>query len=444
MPRTAPEDLELHYKKLDARYCVTHRPSYSELVTPNGNNQAPVHRWFHFKEAFSCRLLPAVLADLSYRDARINVLDPFAGSCTTGVALGQLTEHGQFATASFTGYETNPFLHLLASAKLGILTDPPAADEVRRFTDEVLRVALTCDPAQRPELSTFQRDAYFNPDRLEALLRLKSSLTHLSADVTVEVARLASVALAASVEASSQLRRDGRTLRYAPEKRPVEPLDHFRRLSQIICDDVPARHNNLDGSVARADIRSIDRAHESPFDLVLFSPPYPNNIDYTEVYKLEAWMLGLIDSKESFRAQRRQTVRSHGSLDWGDHYSYKNGSEGREIEQLIAPICDSVPTGRYERSRRQVVEGYVDDMYLVIRAAYDALKPGGALVFAVGNSVHDKDDNSYVIASDLLLARVAELVGFDIVALNVARYPRRRRTSSAFMRESIVYARKPA
>jgi DNA modification methylase len=33
------------------------------------------------------------------------------------------------------------------------------------------------------------------------------------------------------------------------------------------------------------------------FDLILTSPPYPNNIDYSEVYKLELWLLGFIDKQ---------------------------------------------------------------------------------------------------------------------------------------------------
>src|SRR3989442_224275 len=50
------------------------------------------------------------------------------------------------------------------------------------------------------------------------------------------------------------------------------------------------------------------------FDLVLYSPPYLNNIDYTEVYKLELWLSGLTSTQADFRELRLRTLRSHPSI----------------------------------------------------------------------------------------------------------------------------------
>jgi hypothetical protein len=49
----------------------------------------------------------------------------------------------------------------------------------------------------------------------------------------------------------------------------------------------------------------------SDVDLALFSPPYPNSFDYTDVYNIELWMLGYLGSSQDNRHLRLATLRSH-------------------------------------------------------------------------------------------------------------------------------------
>jgi hypothetical protein len=80
------DSLERHYRALSERWPVSHSGDYELLVTPNGNNDAPVHRWFHMKEAFSKDLLRRVVKDLALADrSKLRVLDPFVGSGTSAV-----------------------------------------------------------------------------------------------------------------------------------------------------------------------------------------------------------------------------------------------------------------------------------------------------------------------------------------------------------------------
>jgi hypothetical protein len=233
-----------------------------------------------------------------------------------------------------------------------------------------------------------------------------------------------------------------------PDKETSEPIACFLAAIEAMEEDLPARPVSIRGVISFADARRMGAGSPVPpgeVDLAIFSPPYPNNIDYTEVYKLEAWFLGLIASKGEFSAQRRRTIRSHGSLTWGDSYAYEDSPMSDDMADLLEPLLSAVPVnGRYERSRRQVISGYADDMFVVLKHLYSALRPGGDLVFAVGNSLHGHDGDRFVIASDLVLASIASMVGFEIRRIEVARYPRRRRTPSEFLRESVVFAQKPA
>ena len=60
----------------------------------------------------------------------------------------------------------------------------------------------------------------------------------------------------------------------------------------------------------RGDSRKAKIQAESQ-DVVVFSPPYPNSFDYTDVYNVELWLLGHLTSAEDNKALRKSTLRSH-------------------------------------------------------------------------------------------------------------------------------------
>jgi hypothetical protein len=177
--------------------------------------------------------------------------------------------------------------------------------------------------------------------------------------------------------------------------------------------------------------------------LIVFSPPYPNNIDYTEVYKLEAWMLGLYADQASFTAQRWRTLRSHASLDFGDAPIGLSEAERKQVHKLIEPLLNAVPgDDRYAAARRRTISGYAYDMLQTLTHLRGAIAPEGWLVYVVGNSLHGgQGADGLLIAADLLIARLAEFAGFSISELAIARVPSRRRTSSPYLRESVVFGR---
>ncbi len=64
-----------------------------------------------------------------------------------------------------------------------------------------------------------------------------------------------------------------------------------------------------------------------PFDLAVFSPPYPNSFDYTDVYNIELWMLGYLDGPNANRVLRQSTLASHVQI----HRDYLPAPAGSQI-----------------------------------------------------------------------------------------------------------------
>jgi hypothetical protein len=447
--RSPIQALETRYRSLERKFTVLRNPDYESLVVPNGNAIQGIHRWFHLKEAFSRRLLARVLKDTGLaNESELSVLDPFAGSGTTAISIGDAIEEGTLRSAHFVGYECNPFLHLVASCKLGALQTPSLG-----FFQIAKRIAALAardkvDPLPLPDLSAFHDERFFDPQALRRLLQLRAAIDHVQRQgAEMFDVNLALLCLGASVEPVSSLRRDGRALRFTPDKDRSSPIQEFRRRAEWVDEDMPRHRLRVKGRVVLGDGVALTPRppREASVDLALFSPPYPNNIDYTEVYKLEAWLLGFISNSNEFAAQRLKTVYSHPSL-----LRQASGTTSPETSFgrcgpgfTLARLRDAVPADRYERARKAMIHGYAKDMLRTLESSYAALRPGGRLVFVVGNSLHGGDKGAFVIAADLLLAELSLEVGFEVERIEVARQLRRRLVSSHFLRESVVFLRRP-
>ncbi|MGH3778324.1 MAG: hypothetical protein ACRDRR_21715 [Pseudonocardiaceae bacterium] len=183
-------------------------------------------------------------------------------------------------------------------------------------------------------------------------------------------------------------------------------------------------------------------AEGEKFDWIIFSPPYPNNIDYTEVYKTEAWALGFYETAAEMRAQRMGTIRSHPSVKFPDAYWYeKHDTLREETNRILQPLLDVVPKDRYRFGRVQILRGYADDMLQVLTRCRALATDSGFLAFVVGNSVHGSKDQRFVIAADLLICALAELAGWEVEEIRVARFLHRRGVEDDVLRESVVILR---
>lgn len=435
---STPSSLEAYYDELLAGLPVRNNPDYSSLVIPTGNSAEPVHRWFRLKEAFSHALIPRLIKDHAPTlEDQISILDPFSGSGTSIVSGASLVQANGLKAVRVDAVESNPFLHLLGQSKARFLTDPPTNFET--FAAKIVARANALEHVSNPPtLSTFNRADFFQPTHLRRLIALRDAIAQEPDGCILD--DLARVCLAAAIEPASYLRRDGRTLRHVPAKLPRDPFAEFIRVARMIHDDASSPVSGFAARVFKGDSRELASiANDTKYNLAAFSPPYPNNIDYTEIYKLETWLLDMTASQEEFTCQRHRTLRSHASLTWREDYSFAHNGALRD---LIEPILQAIPSDRYARGRRQVVSGYVDDMMSVISQISGNLKVGGLLACVVGNSLHGRPSSPLLIASDILIAKICEFVGLEVVVLEVARYPSRRRTASSHLRETVIIARK--
>ena len=439
--------LDQHYASLEKRFDVQVNPAYERLVVANGNGSEPIHRWFHLKEAFAAQFLPQVLTDLRLMGARgIRILDPFSGIGTSAVSVAMLAQGGQLHQPMVDGIEVNPFLQLVASTKLRVCQNPPVV-----FDDLSHYVAASALKSKQnghiPELSTFHNNRYFSRESLTILLRLRAAIDLWCPDNENTLTKsMCEIALARTLGDIANLRKDGRALRYVPKDSSLHPIDLFLSHCEMMQQDAPRRPINILGEILRGDGTDMSslRSVGDHYDLIVYSPPYPNNIDYTEVYKLEAWFLGLIGNSREFRRQRSLTMHSHPSVARGERLNTAQICDDvkSELLQLCEPIVTALPSDRYRRSRVAVIEGYVLDTFRTLENARRRLRVGGHLVVVVGNSAHGPRTRPVALAADLIVAVCGKIAGLTVEQLAVARYPARRRANSHWLRETVIFMSK--
>ncbi len=414
----------------------------------NGNKIAPIHRWFTFKEGFSHNLFEWAVSEHDLRPSEYDwIVDPFCG-VGTSLLSAQLAATRLGRTQAL-GVERNPFIRFVAQAKLNWFAYD--VDRITQLLPVLLRplAAKEIGQSDTPGLSTIQNPSVFAQGTLEQLLGYRDRIRMQCEDTLEKDFFL--LGWSAIIEKVSGVRRDGRALRFV-KKDDVPSVSHaLRNQWTLMLQDVEAVRSRYRSGVDRArvvvregdgrrlEIRGLE---DESVDLFVYSPPYLNNIDYTEVYKLELWMMELVENRQEFLDLRRKTFRSHPSVRFPTTHALERFPEG-PAHELVSRLLDAVPQDSNTAWRRRLFRGYIDDMLVSLRRQYQVCKPAALVVCVVGNSMHGRRGHPIVVATDLIVASLARLAGFEVVALHVARQLRRRDHANRFLRETILALRKP-
>jgi hypothetical protein len=425
------------YRAAEHELSVEARNEWAHLVVFGGNQDLPVHDWFRFKEGFSAALLGSIVDEVAERLPRqdLVVLDPFCGVGTTLLSAQALYPR----IGSVVGIECNPFIRFVARTKLRWSEMNP----VSLVADGLRSIAKSADLQPRlPSLSSIRQGRCISVHVARRLAAIAEAANRVG-----ENRDFVKLGLAASVEALSRIRRDGRALRIIPKPiRPIQPT--LRRAWAAMAEGVMSLRSSQGGSQAKCLVVLGDGRDpgacgiaEGSVDLILTSPPYPNNIDYTEVYKLELWLLGFVSSAAEFLALRRATFRSHPTYDktGGVPADFEDELRRGSLRRLLGGLVTRLENSP-DAWRGRLLTAYFGDLWSSVRQFKKAMSSRGVAVFVVGNSLHGTDFPA-LVATDLVLAQIVACHGMT-AHISAARGLKRRLSGNHFLRESVVIAKK--
>ena len=359
----------------------TRRRQPLALGTNSGTAPLAFQNWRRFKEAFAPELIERAVSETSEALGRavMTCLEPCAGSGTTPLAC-------QFLGVHPLAIEVNPYLADLIEAKLTVVDVEVAA----RRLGEVLSLARSVDPR---EVYAGAAPTFVEPGKkgrylfsAEIAARMAALLSAILNVREKPVRRLFRVLLGSAVldvcnatvsGKGRRYRRNWEKLRYSKDD-----LDRaFQSAVESAIYDI-ARYSNrrtLNYQVLKGDARMIIK-HVPPVDVAVFSPPYPNSFDYTDVYNIELWALGYLKSSKDNLNLRNQTLRSHVQI-FRD-YSAKRSTP--IVAQTVKAL--KVANGLWNKHIPDMIGAYFADIEIILSGVREKLARSGRAYVVVGDS----------------------------------------------------------
>ena len=359
---------------------------YKRSGTFADNMKLPVHRWFRYSAGFSAEWVEQEILAHRISDP-LMILDPFAGSGTTLIASGS-------AQSKAVGFEPHPFVYRVAKAKLGWNLDVNILrDKYKTLIKKAKESVKKTDRIDVPLLGKC-----FTVESLNRLDALKETylrnFDNGSSENELLWLGITSIIRACSTAGTAQWQY---VLPKKNKAKVLEPFEAFTfKMEQIIEDIIYAKHHNWlsNSNIINTDARNPDYDKKDLFDLVLTSPPYPNNYDYADATRLEMTFWGEINGWGDLHSSVRQ-------------YLLRSCSQHSAKEKLILdtllqnkvllPIKDELSSACRKLEKIRLTKGgkktyhtmaaaYFSDLGNIFNALRPLCKSGSKMCFVIGDS----------------------------------------------------------
>ncbi|MGQ0751718.1 MAG: DNA methyltransferase [Betaproteobacteria bacterium] len=358
------------------RELLKHRSTFT------GNMCLPVHRWIRFSAGFSALWAEDVIR--SHASPGLVVLDPFAGSATTLIAA----ERAGFQSY---GIEAHPFVARMAQAKLEWRSNP------QLYLNKIRKVQQSATKA-RPNLTRYSdliRRCY-DEAALEKLDKLRTGLEQ-EADNSPAY-HLSWLTLTGILRSTSRVgtARWQYVLPTKVKRDPRNPDTAFEEFANVIYEDMHSADATAGprSAVLQGDARECATVPPNAVDLVVTSPPYPNNYDYADATRLEMTFFGEITGW----GQLQDTVRRHLVVSCSQHVSGRTVNledvlSHRALDPIrrqLSEVCKKLAEIRETKGGRKtyhlMVASYFRDLALTWHALRSVCKSPARACFVVGDS----------------------------------------------------------
>lgn len=380
----------------------------SHLSTNTGTPLAAFQSWRNFKEAFAPELIGQAFEETSAalgRPVRKSI-DPFGGSGTTALS-------SQFLGVSPTTIEVNPYLADLIEAKLDTY-------DIEQLLNDYTYVVSNYDDVEADHFpgapATFVEPGkggryIFNRAVAARIAGLREAILEVSHARNRRLLRvlLSSIAIEVSNVVVSGKGRRYRRAWEGRQQGPNQVDQMFEAAFARAAYDIRRFRSRscLDYDLKRGDARILT-PDSGDYDVAVFSPPYPNSFDYTDVYNVELWAGGYLNSKASNIDLRRQTLRSHVQIP----RSYAAGDLASPTLDRVCGELELVRGDLWNKAIPDMVRAYFADMNEIITRLGTALVSNGRAYLVVGDSRYR---GVQVPVADILI-ELAASAGFEKIA----------------------------
>ena len=185
-------------------------------------------------------------------------------------------------------------------------------------------------------------------------------------------------------------------------------------------------------------MKSID---DKSISGIIFSPPYANCFDYTEIYKLELWFGDFVNEYSDLKKLRMKSLRSH--LNGVDLNTEDIELKTVDFLERLIPVIEEKEL--WSKKIPNMIRFYFHDMFTLLEECYRVLEDESFCSIIVSNSAY----GGVIVPTDLILADYAEQIGFEVDKIEVDRYIitssqqyEATKENKQFLRESLICLKK--
>ncbi len=432
---------------------VTRSRSANQELNRLRREDRAAHDWYRFVLSFPPQLVREYLDKLG-ATTRDTVLDPFSGTGTTLVECKKLQ-------IPSVGLERNPLAHFASCVKTDWSIDPDGLLRSAEAVADRANALLASDGIEDNPLfvSTPDDDTALRtlPEKRQKLL-LKNSLSPLPLHKAVVLAETIErlngspyrahqmLAFAKSVVSVSSNLRFGPEIGVGRIKDDAPVVAPWQSEVKTIARDLRELQSMaaVPSAVHFADAREPSKALEpESVDVVITSPPYPNEKDYSRTTRLESVLLGFVTDKKQLQTFKKGLLRSN------TRGVYKADDDDAWVEGFpeVKRIADEIErrriamrkTSGFERMYHRVAKLYFGGMMRHFADLRSVLRPGARLAYVVG------DQASFLqvmIRTGQILADIARTLGYEVVGIDLFR-TRMATATREQLREEVILLRWP-
>jgi len=411
----------------------------------------PLHNWYNFVLGFSPEFPKYILTRENINKDAF-VVDPFMGSGTTLVCCKEIG----IASA---GIDANDFFDFVARAKLNW----KKSNILKRVRE---RYAEFKWPLEKSVQSSFEFLPATNKSYKSYIdqFRPNSITERYVSNVPFAKLHIIKEELKKSKWKNEALRNfffltfssiilPSSNVYYGPgfgvrkPRKDVDVYGLFRdKLERMVLDlnNINEERRTVKSDTILGDARNL-KSYFKPnsVDIMITSPPYPGDHEYTKHSRLELMFLDYANSMGEFRKIKKRMLRGSTTNIYKSDHEGELVSDLKSIQSLTNEIDSRIKedngTSGFEKLYTKLVWEYFGGMYKTFQNALDVLKPGGKFVLLVSDSHAFKMVH---IQTAKLLSEVAERAGF--IDSNVELWQLKNSTSHGYkLYEEILTVQKP-
>lgn len=350
------------------------------------NMKLPVHRWFRYSAGFSAEWVKSEIIRFEEETSfQAILLDPFLGSGTTSIAASEIGNKSY-------GFEGHPFIARVAKAKNLWHLDPKDFNETCQLL--LAKAKESHSETVRHDEKTLLGKCY-NYNTLNSLDKLKLAYEELTNDDPVwELVRLniTSILRLCSKAGTAQWQY---ILPNKTKSKVADVFTAFEAKKDIMISDMIHAQSQGWSDLACIQQQDTREKFETPkCNLLITSPPYPNNYDYADSTRLEMMFWGEIegwsDLKHAVRPHLMRSCSQHSAsdkvildeiLEESLLFPIRN-----ELETVVRNLAEIRLTKGGRKAYHTMIAAYFLDLAKIWKNSRTVMSSDSRICFVIGDS----------------------------------------------------------